>query len=286
MVKSNNKTSTKRKTQKGGVSNSCIGNYAGNDGGVNYSSLNPQASLDNTTMLYGNSISLGNNIVGGSISETMIGGNNKCGDEGVGTTNFKTETFKQYLENLNSNFNINTSGGFNKMQKDNKKNKSSKSISRKRAYSQKGSGYSSDPSEFIGGQPVYKQYDDCCPPAIVGGQLQFGSPDQAVCGFGAVKGGGRRKRSRKLMNKSKKSKHTISKRTRSKSNKSKSIKYKNHRKTKRGSQHGGDFISIGNSKPADYDTAFNGPMGVFKYPDDMSTRNFAASQPVWDPSGL
>ena len=270
MVKSIKKSSTINHKQNGGVSNSCVGNYASSDGGVKYSSSNPQASLDldDSSMLYGNPIPLGN---------TIVGGGDKCGDEGVGTSNFKTETFKEYLEKLNSNFNISATGGFNKMQnnnkgKSNKKNKSRKNISRKRENFQKGSGYSSDPSEFVGGQPVYKHYDDCCPPAIVGGQLVFGGPDQAVCGSGAVRGGGR-KHSKKVMSKSKKA------------NKKKS---KNHRKTKRSSLNGGgDFTSIGNSsKPADYSTAFNGPMGVFKYPDDMSTRNFAASQPVWDPSAL
>ena len=273
MVKSNKKTYSKRKTQNGGVSNSCVGNYAINNGGAKYNSNNPQASsdlyLDDKTMLYGNPISLGTSIVGGG--DNINGGGDKCGDEGVGTSNFKSETFKEYLEKLNSNFNISATGGFNKMQKSIKKTKSRKNISRKRANFQKGSGYSSDPSEFIAGQPVYKQYDDCCPPAIVGGNLQFGSPDQAVCGFGAVKGGGRRKHSKKVMSKSKKSKNT---------------KSKNHKKHKRSSQRGGDFTSIGNSKPASYDNAFNGPKGVFKYPDDMSTRNFGASQPVWDPNAI
>ena len=322
MVKSKNKLSIKNKKQRGsGVSNSCVGNYAISNGGVKYNS-NPQASsdLDDKTMLYGNSISLGNTIVGGSLENNNnsndsdnnsnnsnsssnsnnsnneddddededddmmngggnISGGNKCGDEGVGTSNFKTETFKEYLEKLNSNFNINTSGGFNKMLNNKKNNKSylrkNKTVSKKRLSSQKGSGYVVDPSQFIAGQPVYQQYDDCCPPAIIGGQMNFGAPDQAVCGFGAVKGG-----SRKRVNKFKKQ----SKRSKKSKTSKKSKKSKTHRKTKY--QRGGDFTAIGNSKPADYSAAFNGPLSVFKYPDDMSTRIFDEMQPIWSPNAI
>jgi hypothetical protein len=204
-------------------------------------------------------------------------GGDKCADEGVGTSNFKSNTFKEYLEKLNSNFNINTitTGGFNKMKKFSKKQylRKNKNISRKKSYSLKGSGYSSDPSEFIAGQPVYKKYDDCCPPAIIGGQLKFGGPDQPVCGFGAIVGGNR--------------KVFKNKNNRSKSKKSKSIKNKNNKNFKRKFQKGGsDFNSIGNSKPAAYDTAFTGPMGVFKYPDDMKSRTFGETQPIWSANAL
>ena len=261
MVKSIKKSSTKRKTQKGGVSNSCLSNYASNNGGACYDAKNPQASLDldNASMLYGNPIPLG---------ESIVGGGDKCGDEGVGTSNFKTAIFKDYLEKLNSNFNISAIGGFNKMQKRNNKksiSRKNKNVSRKNTSSQKGSGYVVDPSEFIAGQPVFKQYDDVSPPAIVGGQMVFGAPDQPVCGFGAVKGGSQ-KRSKKHMKKH--------------------IKSKKFKKSKRKSQRGGDFTSIGNSKPADYSTAFNGQPGVFKYPDDMSGRTFDETQPVWSPQTI
>ena len=46
-------------------------------------------------------------------------------------------------------------------------------------------------------------------------------------------------------------------------------------------QRGGDFLTINNSKPADYSTAFNGEPGYFKYPDDMSGRTFDGRQPNW-----
>lgn len=285
MVKSNKKTYSKRKTQNGGVSNSCVGNYAINNGGAKYNSNNPQASsdlyLDDKTMLYGNPISLGTSIVGGG--DNINGGGDKCGDEGVGTSNFKSETFKEYLEKLNSNFNINTTGGFSKMQKNKNNNKSksnkksysrkNKRVSRKRISSQKGSGFTTDFSDFIGGQPAHKHYDDCCPPAIVGGNLHFGAPDQPVCGFGAVKGGGRKMSKTKNKTKNKTNKNV----KKSKSNKNK--------KSKRKFQRGGDFNSIG-SKPAEYSTAFSGPVGVFKYPDDMKARTFDETQPIWSPSAI
>ena len=74
MVKSKHRKSIKSKKQIGGVSNSCVGNYAISNGGVKYNS-NPQASsdLDDKTMLYGNPISLGNTIVGGNFSSIVSG---------------------------------------------------------------------------------------------------------------------------------------------------------------------------------------------------------------------
>lgn len=219
---------SKSRTQKGGVSNACVLDAAMNGrsqgmcgAGANLHNINPQAGmdLDSRFMEYGTPVPLGSNIVQG-------GG--KCGDDGVGTGNPKSETFKQYLENLDKQLDISH---------------------------QRGGGFSTDPSEFIAGMPVYKAYDDCCPPAIVGGKLQFGAPDQPVCGFGAVKGGGR--------NKNKNSKRGSKKRGGKKSK----------------VQRGGDFTGVGRSKPAAFADAFNGPMGVFEYPDDMSKRTFDETQP-------
>ena len=45
-------------------------------------------------------------------------------------------------------------------------------------------------------------------------------------------------------------------------------------------QKGGEFLSIG-SKPATYSEAFDGPAGIFQYPDDMSKRDFGAKQPIY-----
>ncbi len=231
---------SKRNVQRGGVSNACILDSSMSGGlsrcqpGTNLHNTNPQASLDldNKFMSYGNPVPLGNNI--------LQGGANKCGDDGVGTSNPKSETFKQYLDNLNTKLDVAVGGGF-----------------------------STDPSEYIAGLPVYKGYDDCCPPAIVGGQLKFGAPDQAVCGFGAVKGGGSRKR----MNNMKKTKKHLSKKSKS-------------RKHRQNHQRGGDWTSSTRSKPAAYSEAFNGPKGIFAYPDDMSKRTFDEVQPNYSVNAI
>lgn len=229
--KSCGKCSRKSRTQHGGVANSCVLDVAMNGrsqgmcgAGSNLHNINPQAGLDldSRFMEYGTPVPLGANIVQG-------GG--KCGDNGVGTGNPKNNTFKSYLENLDKQLDISH---------------------------QRGGGVSTDPSEFIAGMPVYKAYDDCCPPAIVGGKLQFGAPDQPVCGFGAVKGGSRCKTIKRV------GKKRISKKRISKKSKV---------------QRGGDFTGIDRSKPAAFADAFNGPMGVFEYPNDMSKRTFDETQP-------
>ena len=229
---------SKRKNQRGGT-NACALPYNNDQmkftsGGAesNIHNTNPQASLDldNKFMGYGGPVPLGSSIVGGG----------QCGDEGVGTSSPKSETFKEYILNLESQLSM-TKGGSScgTIKKENNKQK------------QKGSGYSSDPSEFIGGQPVYRGYDDNSPPALISGNLVFGTPDVPICGAGAV--GGARK--------------------------SKKIK-----KSKK--QRGGNFIGFRSSKPADYGSAFNGEPGVFNYPEDMSKRSFEASQPVWSPNAI
>ena len=235
---------SKHNVQRGGVSNSCVldssmsGGMSRCQSGVNLHNTNPQASLDldNKFMAYGGPVPLGNNI--------LQGGANKCGDDGVGTSNPKSETFQQYLDSINNKLEVAVGGGF-----------------------------STDPSEYIAGLPVYKGYDDCCPPAIVGGQLQFGAPDQPVCGFGAVKGGSRKNMNN--MNNMKKTKKQLSKKSRS-----------SNRKQHRRSQRGGDWTSSTRSKPAVYSEAFNGPKGVFSYPDDMSKRAFDEVQPNYSVNAI
>ena len=128
-----------------------------------------------------------------------------------------------------------------------------------------GGGFTTDPSEFIAGQPVYKSYDDCCPPAIVNGNLKFGAPDQPVCGFGAVRGGSR------------KTKKQQGKKLHSK-------KSKQH--SKKSKQRGGDWNAVGRSKPAVYSDAFNGPKGVFAYPEDMTKRTFDETQPNYSVNAI
>ena len=131
-----------------------------------------------------------------------------------------------------------------------------------------GGGFSTDPSEYIAGLPVYKSYDDCCPPAIVNNQLVMGAPDQPVCGLGAIKGGARRRRKTRASRK-------------------RSTRRKNTRRSRRHTQRGGDFVySATKSTPAPMSDAFNGPQGVFRYPDDMMSRAFDELQPNYSVNAI
>ena len=241
----------KHRTQRGGVSNACTLDASTNGGmlmynaGANLHNTNPQASLDldNKYIAYGGPVPLGSNI--------LQGGASKCGDEGVGTSNIKSSTFKQYLDNINHKLDLNMGGG----------------------------GFTTDPGEFIAGQPVYKGYDDCCPPAIVNGNLKFGAPDQPVCGFGAVRGGSRK--TKKEHNTKQHNKKQNSKKQNSKKHNSKSRKQMQMQK-----QMGGDWNAVGRSKPAVFSDAFNGPKGVFAYPDDMSKRTFDETQPNYSVNAI
>ena len=259
-LKKNNKVSkslrksklsnSKKNMQRGGVlSSACVLPYTNNNvsyraigAGADIHNTNPQASLDldNKFMMYGGPVPLG-----------QAGGSNKCGDEGVGTSHPKSETFKTYLNNLDKQLSMDggsSCGGrpeINNMQK--------------------GSGYTFDPSSNFAGNPQVIGYPDNNPPAIIDSKLVMGSIDGSVCGNGATRGGGKKNK---------------------KSKKSKSRKHKSSKKSKKSkSQKGGDFVSIG-SKPADFSTAFDGPKGVFKYPDDMMGREFGERQPNYSVNAI
>jgi hypothetical protein len=281
------KSRSMKKSQRGGTSSACTLQYAkggspkyGGIGTSNLHNTNPQASLDldNKFMGYGGPVPLGSSIVGGSRknnkkrlskskskrkSNRKYKGGSSCSSEGVGTSSPKSQTFKQYLTNIDNNLSSVTGGSqmnnlesnpMNNLESNPMNNLQSNSMnSLKSNNKQVGSGYTSDPSEFIGGQPVHKAYEDNSPPALIAGKLIFGSPDQPVCGIGAIAGGSRRRKSMKKSKKNKKSK----------------------------TQRGGEFLSLSSSKPADFSSAFNGEPGYFKYPDDMSGRSFTGKQPVW-----
>lgn len=217
----NKRKSKSSNMQKGGVSTACVLPYAvGGKANLNhtdYSSanmhnLNPQASFDfdKSFMKGGVPVPLG-----------QMGGGSKCGDEGVGTSHSKSETFKEYINTLDKKLSF------------------------------EGGGYTVNPEKYIAGNPVIDGYDDNNPPAIIGGKLVMVGAQRQVCGNGA---------------------------TRSRSKRSKNSKRSKKSKKSRKLQKGGDFVTIG-SKPALYSTAFDGPPGVFKYPDDMMSRDFAAKQP-------
>ena len=235
-----NRNKKSRKTNKrkmnGGASNSCLSQYNGSVipsicGSANIHNTNPQAmgdlDLDNKFKLYGGPVPLGENLVGGG----------SCGDEGVNTTGLKNSTFKQYIENMATKLDL-----------------------------QNGGGYIVDPSQYIGGMPRIGHYDDCCPPAIVNGQIVQAGPDQPVCGLGAIPPmrGGKRKH-----NKTKKN---------NKQNKNKTKKRKN--------QKGGDFTGIKSSKPASMSDAFSGQPSYFDDGLDLSKRHFDEVQPNYGPLAI
>ena len=286
-----------RKSQRGGTANACVLDYASSTpqyGGVGLTNIhnnNPEASidLDNKFKGYGGPVPLGSGIVGGSRKSNKKNshkgshkGGSSCGTEGVGTGSPKKDTFKQYLTNLDSKLSSVTGGSPNsKTNPSPEPSPEPSPNSKPHSNNNKtnGGGYSSDPSEIIGGLSAMRGYPDNSPPAIIGGQLVFGSPDQPVCGNGAVSGGSRRLR--KSRHSSKKNKHNKSK----KSKKSKkSMKNKKNKKHQRGGSN--DFRTLNSSNPAEYASAFGGEPGYFKYPDDMTERSFEAQQPNWGAKGI
>ena len=101
----------------------------------------------------------------------------------------------------------------------------------------------------------------------------MGAPDQPVCGLGAIKGGARRRRTRASR------KHST--RRRKTTNRRRTNRRRSH------SQRGGDFVySATKSTPAPFADAFNGPAGVFRYPDDMTTRTFDETQPNYSVNAI
>jgi hypothetical protein len=271
--------------QHGGVSPACVYDGAtGTDvlvrnGGANIHNTNPQASLDldNKFMSYGGAVPLGSNI--------LQGGAANCGDEGKGGAgNGKSETFKQYLDGLSSNYMV--GGQPNHSLQEPLKNEQTSMIPITEPNLSKlvpnkltkvGGGFSTDTSKYIAGLPVYKPYDDCCPPAIVNNQLVQGAPDQPVCGLGAIKGGARRQQRKRAS--SRKHKHK-----RSSIKKNRNSKRRSNTRRQGG---GGDFVySATKSTPAPMTDAFNGPDGVFRYPDDMMTRTFDEVQPNYSVNAI
>ena len=265
--KSRSKSLSTNHSQSGGMEQACgTSNPRVMYSGANIHNTNPQASLDldNKFMGYGGPLPLGSSIVGGAKPNIKKQrGGSKCGNEGVGTGHPKNETFKQYINNLDSQLDFKTGGG-----------------------------YTTDSSEIVGGMPVYKNYDDASPPALIDGKFMFGAPDQPVCGSGSVQGGGKyhkqpSKKGRKLRHKSSMShkSNNNSRNNRNSRNSRNSIKHKNNNRTLK-HQLGGDFNGFHSSKPAEFATAFNGERSVLNYPEDMSKRTFDEYQPNYTPNAI
>lgn len=224
----------------------------------NLHNTNPQASLDLDKQFMsssGISASGSNNLYSG-----LQQGGSTCGNKGVDKKMLKSDTFKNYLNKLKKKLDFPLKNA---------------TMSSGGGVKQKAGGFTTDPSEFIAGRPVIKGYDDCCPPALINGTLKFGGSDTSVCGAGATRGGGHHNN-----NIIKKNKNKQQKQYRQFSNKKKQNK-KNSKK-----QRGGYFSAFAQSKPAEYESAFNGPKSVFTHPDNMSTRVFDERQPNYSVNAI
>lgn len=177
-------------------------------------------------------------------------GGGSCGNEGVGTEKPKSETFKTYLNSLDKKLGMPLSGGSSCGNK----------------ILQNAGGYTTDPSEYIAGMPVYKGYSDWAAPAIINGSIVSSKGNAPVCGSGAMRGGRKQKQSQNR-------KHKTSSKTRSKSS-SKTRKYNGR----------GGYSN--RSKPVDYDSAFNGAKSVFSNPDNMSNKKFDELQPNYSVNAI
>ena len=132
---------------------------------------------------------------------------------------------------------------------------------------QSAGGSSVDVSQMIAGQPVINSYDDCCPPALIGGKLVSGaaSGSQPVCGG---QSGGKKSKKSKKAKKVKKTK---------KSKKAKKVKKtKKSKKAKKG-QKGGR-----KSKPSEY--PFKGDNSNFS--QDMNEHTFDETQPDYSANAI
>ena len=137
---------------------------------------------------------------------------------------------------------------------------------------QSGGGVSTMVEDIIAGQPVYKSYDDCCPPSLVGGKLNFGQPGRPNCGSGMS--GGARKSSKVNRNgrNGKKNKNNKVRKTRKTSKLNKVRKSKKLNKRQRGGHYS-------RSKPAKYPGAYETNKSHF---GEVTEKDFSQRQPFFN----
>ena len=264
----NNNRSIKSKSARsltGGFSSNVLMNNNLFVRNPNLHNTNPQASLDLDKQFMsssGISASGSNNLYSG-----LQQGGSTCGNKSVDTKMLQSGggTFKNYLNKLKNKLDmpLRESGMSNNRVK------------------QKAGGFTTDPSEFIAGRPIIKGYDDCCPPALINGSLKFGGPNTSVCGAGASRGGGHHNNSNSNKKQHKNKQHKQQSRQYRQSSRKHKKNSKNSKK-----QRGGNFSTFSQSKPAEYESAFNGPNSVFTYPDNMSTRVFNERQPDYSVNAI
>lgn len=144
---------------------------------------------------------------------------------------------------------------------------------------QSGGGYLVNPKEMIAGQAVINGYDDCCPPAIVGGELITGEPGQSVCGVGRQVGG-------KTKSKANKSSKKVKGRGKDKGRgKSKSRRERTSKKTKRAKRaKRGIKMGGGRSKPAAYPKSFETDKSNLS--GRVDDKNFDETQPIYSVNAI
>ena len=160
--------------------------------------------------------------------------------------------FKNYLSNLRNNLN----GGSSRL------------------FDQDGGGYSMNINNPVTNLPEVSSYSDCCPPALVDGQLVQSSGDTPVCSPNQYGGRKKGKSKSKKSKSGKKTKKRVcgGKRKSSKKKGSKSKKTKRKSGKRKKSQSGG--------MNAEYPGCISGQESDFS--GDMNNRQFGCSQPGWE----
>ena len=149
-----------------------------------------------------------------------------------------------------------------------------------RQLGQRGGAYSVNPEEMIAGLPIYQKYDDCCPPAVIGGKLKLSNIGEPICNSGVNKmGGSKSKRNNKnTSRKIKKSKNNNkSKKNKSRGHKSRGHKSRGNKSRENKSKKKMNGGMYRRSKPADFPRSFETEQSNFS--DDMKTRVFDETQP-------
>ena len=136
---------------------------------------------------------------------------------------------------------------------------------------QSGGGVSTMVEDMVGGQPVYRAYDDCCPPSLIGGKLNFGQPGRPGCGAGMT-GGARKSKKSSKSNYSKKNSKARKTRKYSKSKKTNKTKKTNKNRKQRGGHYN-------RSKPANYPNAHETNKSHF---GEVTEKDFTQRQPFFN----
>ena len=144
-----------------------------------------------------------------------------------------------------------------------------------RQLGQSGGGVTTLVDEMIAGQPVFKAYDDCCPPSLVGGKLKFGAPGKSTCGSG-MRGGAKKSKRSSYSRRSNKRSQSKESNKRSQSRRSSKSKGRARKMNRSRKQKGGHYK---NSKPAQYPKAHETTKSHF---GEVTEKDFTQRQPFFN----